>query len=93
MVNYKCQRCGYETSHKSVFKKHLLRKYLCKPLMKEIERYDLLVLNGFDEESKIYEKIHKNTQNYQQKSKNNDDNICSHCNKILSCYRSKWTYY
>ena len=79
MVNYKCQRCGYETSHKSVFKKHLLRKYLCKPLMNEIERYDLLLLNGFDDESKIYENSTISPQNStispQKKHK------CKYCNK------------
>ena len=92
MVNYECQRCGYQTTNKSYLKRHLLRKNLCKPIMNEMDRYELLVSNGFDEESKLYQKSTKNTQNYQQKSTKNDDNICSHCNKILSCYRSKWRH-
>ena len=30
MVHYKCPRCGYSTSNKSYFRKHLLRKITCK---------------------------------------------------------------
>ena len=48
MVNYKCLRCGYETNHKSVFKKHLLRKNLSKPKLNEMPRYILLSNYGFD---------------------------------------------
>ena len=51
MVNYDCQRCGYKTNHKSVFKKHLLRKNTCKPKLKEIPKHILLVSNGFDKEA------------------------------------------
>lgn len=92
MVQHICNRCGYTTNRKQNLKSHLLRKNLCQPEINQIDRYDLLVLNGFDEESKMYEKVTKNTQNYLQKSTKNDDNICSHCNKILSCYRSKWRH-
>ena len=92
MVQHICNRCGYTTNRKQNLKSHLLRKNLCQPEINQIDRYDLLVLNGFDEESKMYQKVTKNTQNYQQKSTKNDDNICSHCNKILSCYRSKWRH-
>ena len=63
MVNYKCQRCGYETNHKSVFKKHLLRKNLCKPKLNEITRYVLLCTNGFDEEATNFKLSTKNQQN------------------------------
>lgn len=92
MVNYECQRCGYQTTNKSYLKRHLLRKNLCKPIMNEIDRYDLLISNGFDEESKIYEKSAKNTHLYPQKSSINEDNICRYCNKKLSSYKNKWRH-
>ena len=76
MVNYECQRCGYQTTNKSYLKRHLLRKNLCKPIMNEIDRYYLLISYGFDEESKLYKKSAKNTHSYPQKSSINEDNIC-----------------
>jgi len=87
MVNYKCQRCGYETSHKSVFKKHLLRKYLCKPKMNDIQRFDLLILNGFDEESKMYEETAKITPKLRQNTPKKTI-TCTHCNKNFTRYDS-----
>tara|TARA_B100000963_G_C22606695_1_gene662863 strand:+ start:1235 stop:2200 length:966 start_codon:yes stop_codon:yes gene_type:complete len=36
MVLYTCQRCGYTTNHRSVFRKHLQRKHTCKPKKQDI---------------------------------------------------------
>ena len=36
MVHYKCPRCGYSTSNKSYFRKHLLRKITCKDVYENI---------------------------------------------------------
>ena len=36
MVCYTCERCGYETYHKSVFRKHLNRKRICAPVILDI---------------------------------------------------------
>jgi len=33
MVNYTCERCGYSCKNKSHFKKHLLRKIPCYPIL------------------------------------------------------------
>ena len=63
MVYYNCQRCGYNTNRKSAFKKHLLRKNLCKPKLNEITRYVLLCTNGFDEEAINFKLSTKNQQN------------------------------
>ena len=30
MVNYKCPRCGYETHIKTIYIRHLGRKYICE---------------------------------------------------------------
>ena len=102
MVNYNCQRCGYETNHKSVFKKHLLRKNLCKPKLNEITRYVLLLNNNFNEDAKKFKTSTKNQQFIHKTStknvdKNNtenegDNNICDFCSKKLSCYKSKWRH-
>jgi hypothetical protein len=37
MVKYYCDRCGYTHRIKSTFIKHLNRKYICKPKIKDIE--------------------------------------------------------
>ncbi len=36
MVNYKCQRCGYETTLRANYKTHLQRKQICEPLYSDI---------------------------------------------------------
>ena len=36
MVCYTCERCGYQTYHKSVFRKHLHRKRVCSPIIIDI---------------------------------------------------------
>jgi len=102
MVNYKCQRCGYNTNRKSAFKSHLLRKNLCKPILKEITKHDLFVYNNFNEEAKKFSVFTKNqhfihnlsTKNVDKIMQNNekDNNICFYCSKKLSCYKSKWRH-
>ena len=37
MVTYTCRRCGYSCKNKSYFKKHLLRKVTCSPILENIE--------------------------------------------------------
>ena len=36
MVNYICQRCGYQTNHKNNFRKHIFKKFTCKTKMNDI---------------------------------------------------------
>ena len=36
MVHYTCERCGYMTHHKSVFRKHLNRKRICPPILMDM---------------------------------------------------------
>ena len=89
MVKYYCQRCGYETSHKSVFKNHLLRKFICEPINEDIGRYQLLVMNNFDQEAHKFNISSKNIQFHHHKI---EDNICKYCNKKLSNYKNKWRH-
>ena len=83
MVQHICNRCGYTTNRKQNLRSHLLRKNLCNPEMNEMDRYDLLVSNGFDKESKMYEKPTKNTPNPHQ---NTSKKIykCKFCEKDFS---------
>jgi len=92
MVNYKCQRCGYETNHKSVFKKHLLRKNLCKPKLNEIPRYILLSNYGFDELAKTYEKSANCKSKVSQKVSLNGLLKCKYCDKFYKHKQSKWKH-
>ena len=92
MVNYKCQRCGYETNHKSVFKKHLLRKNLCKPKLNEIQRYILLYNNGFDELAKIHEKSVNSKSKVSRKVSQNGLLKCKYCDKLYKHKQSKWKH-
>lgn len=36
MVKYNCERCGFETPHKTKFNKHLHRRYTCEPKLSNI---------------------------------------------------------
>ena len=37
MVNYICDRCGFESTIKTRIQRHLERKYICKPKLKDID--------------------------------------------------------
>ena len=37
MADYKCMRCGFMTNHKNNFRKHLNRKFPCKPILSNID--------------------------------------------------------
>ena len=37
MNNFLCERCGYKTSRLSNFKNHLNRKFVCKPILKDLK--------------------------------------------------------
>tara|TARA_A100001015_G_scaffold302279_1_gene390293 strand:+ start:731 stop:1654 length:924 start_codon:yes stop_codon:yes gene_type:complete len=46
MVNYKCDRCGFNTNRKSNYKFHIYRKHPCKPLINNIDI--LQIRNDFE---------------------------------------------
>ena len=37
MLKYNCRRCGYQTNHKNNFRKHIFRKFTCKPILNEVD--------------------------------------------------------
>ena len=96
MVNYKCQRCGYETINKTMLKRHILRKNICTPMIKEINKYDLFIFNEFFEEARKYldnVKMCKKIPNYPQKTSSVcEDKSCRYCKKILSSYKNRWRH-
>ena len=89
MVQHICNRCGYTTNRKQNLRSHLLRKNLCNPEMNEMDRYDLLVLNGFDKESKMYEKV---TQSNSKTSSKSNSFECKYCNKKYKYKQGKWKH-
>ena len=42
MSNYKCLRCGYENERLWNFKNHLNRKFICKPLLRDINIQEII---------------------------------------------------
>jgi|UniRef100_A0A6C0IU27 hypothetical protein len=91
MVNYDCARCGYSTTHKSVFKKHLIRKNLCNPISKEIDRYSLLTMNNFDKLAKQYTSVNK-CNTYVVLPVDPNTPKCDHCGKEFKSRQGKYKH-
>jgi len=76
MVNYICQRCNYKTTLKSNFRRHILRKKICKPILADVSIlyikniYNMVVstenkrdnLNDSQKTHKDSQKTHKDSQ-------------------------------
>ena len=65
MVIYSCERCGYTTNHRSVFKKHLNRKNPCKNYLSNIDIATIKGKYNFSNKKKLY----KNQKNPEIPSK------------------------
>ncbi len=82
MVFYKCPRCGFETHHKAVFKKHLNRKKICQTnfsnisIKKIIRMFSLNIDNISKDISKKDKKCNKNFK-------------CKYCDKLFSSRQSR----
>jgi hypothetical protein len=91
MVNYQCQRCGYTTINKTMFKRHLLRKNLCTIELKELTRYQLLTMNNFDKLAKKYDNVNK-CKPIVNLCVNPNLHICAHCNKTFKSRQGKYKH-
>ena len=91
MVNYDCQRCGYSTNHKSVFKKHLLRKNLCDPDFDEVDRYNLLLMNKFVKEAEKYKPVNK-CKPIVNRDVSPNVHFCIHCGKEFKSRQGKYKH-
>ena len=80
MVNYKCPRCGFETTHKSVFKKHLIRKNICQPKINDISIKKIARM--FSLEINLSKSSRKNASNLKLIK-------CRYCNKVFSSRQSR----
>ena len=78
MVFYKCQRCGFNTNHKTNFKKHLNRKFTCKPILKEIDIYDIKKQYNMLE-------VKRNFKMSTQCQHNVNNNVNNNVDKIYNC--------
>ena len=52
MVNYKCYRCGYSTTHKGSLVNHLKRKNICNPLLEDISIEKMYEIYNFKNDKK-----------------------------------------
>jgi len=50
IMTFKCERCGYEVTQRHLLKRHLERKFVCKPKVHDISRED--VKKQFEESDK-----------------------------------------
>ena len=100
MVNYTCPRCGFNTNIKTKYTSHLSRKYICKPLICDVNLHEEYIKYNIKDKfehtqniPKIYPKkqfsIPKTSSNYTQ---NKDIYECKFCNKILSSYKNLWRH-
>ena len=93
MVEFICQRCGYETLRLSNFKNHLNRKFHCKPILRDISIEKIKKFYNIEEEyikQNLSSKIPITSSNIYPK--NEDNTICEYCNKKLSSYKNKWRH-
>ena len=91
MVNYDCQRCGYSTINKTMFKRHLLRKNLCIAEFDEINRYDLLIMNKFVKEAKKFDNGTK-CKPIVNPSVTPNGHFCAHCGKTFTSRQGKYKH-
>ena len=83
MKKYKCLRCGHETDVKIVMKKHLNRKYVCKPKLSDMnvdEVYEKII--GGDMKQLYVTQV-------QNKIETLSTNKCSFCDKEFANKFSK----
>lgn len=88
MVNYRCPRCGFETNHKAVFKKHLTRKKICEPKIKfvsikRIVKQYSLKINIDDISKEMFSKKNIKSNN------KNKEYCCNYCNKSFTTRQAK----
>ena len=95
MVNYFCIRCTYETHNKTLFTRHLNRKFICKPILSDVSIKEIKEQYGIIEntDSKMTPNDSKmtpndsNVINIDSKLTPNDSKIkprCKHCNNFFS---------
>jgi len=100
MPSYLCPRCGFHTSQRANFKRHLIRKNICIPVNTDIpiksiaESYGIKIQTT--ENKLVSQRVSQNT--YQSHSNTESQSItnCKYCNKSFTsannCYRHQKHY-
>ena len=87
MVEYICNRCGYNAKQKINLTRHLHRKNICSPILEDISIEEVKFIYGFE----IIKDNSKSLQNHSiltpNNSKNGDDKQC--CEYCLRTYSRK----
>ena len=97
MVEYKCFRCGYSTTHKGSLINHLKRKNICPPLLEDISVEEIKFTYGFEitsNESKMTHFDSKMTPNDSKMTpnwKNKNDSNMTHFDSKMTPNDSKIT--
>ena len=104
MVDYKCLRCGFSSIHKNNFKKHLLRKKICKPILSCVSIMhickvnniilDTLNISGITDSHEILTncKYNVNTKSIDCKYSIGKNIICEDCNTVFNSRQSKYLH-
>ena len=87
MVLYKCLRCGFESSYKNNFRKHIYRKYTCKPKLNKIS---ILEVRRCFKNNSLESLSNKITNN--KLIDNNKQFVCHNCDKKFSLYKNLWRH-
>jgi len=78
-----------------MFKRHLLRKNLCKSEFNEIDRYELLIMNKFVNDAKKYEngnKCNPIVNPTVNPCVNPNGHFCTHCGKKFTSRQGKYKH-
>ena len=91
MVNYKCPRCGYNSDIKTLYVRHLQRKYMCKKLdttRKKIVIVNYLPVSTNTEKDKIVATVTNNMIEDGHTIRRVGEFVgCSVCNKAIPTQR------
>ena len=92
MKKYNCERCGFTTDHKNNYRKHIFRKFTCKPELELISIEHIRInldLENIDtsesislENRNVSEPIHDLKITYD----------CKFCGKNFLCRQNKWRH-
>ena len=96
MVEYTCMICNYSTTHKSKFKRHLLRKNKCKPVSNSVRDITIedVWYTYFEEtyNNKNTLRISSITKNKSASVLERDRLYCCFCSKKFNHYQSRYRH-
>ena len=89
MTNYNCRRCGYNTKYKNDFRKHIYRKFTCKPILNKIDISTIIKEFEMNKPKKRLQNDFKMTSNdFEMTSKKNkigkNEIKCEFCGKTFT---------